>query len=217
MKPSKMRERLIEEADMARLSRVLVELKQDCTLPMALDDFELGEIPREPLDRLSRDAWLYQPAAAARRRQWQPRTGHRPQSCQAGQPGRAGFARRQPPAAARTARDRSPRLSLRPDTRRARRLDRAGLRGSPRRRRHRNLFARFDRRRSSSASAWRWGRTMPAISRSGMAAPTCSPRSPSRSAATRRSRRLKPLLESDAVLEGRAEHQIRSQRPDARR
>jgi DNA polymerase-1 len=49
MKPSKMRDRLIEEADMARLSRVLVELKQDCTLPMALDDFELGEIPREPL------------------------------------------------------------------------------------------------------------------------------------------------------------------------
>jgi DNA polymerase-1 len=49
MKPSKLRDRLIEEADMARLSRVLVELKQDCALPMALDDFKLGEIPKEPL------------------------------------------------------------------------------------------------------------------------------------------------------------------------
>jgi DNA polymerase-1 len=49
MKPGKLRERLIEGAEMARLSRVLVELKQDCDLPMALDDFELGEIPPEPL------------------------------------------------------------------------------------------------------------------------------------------------------------------------
>jgi DNA polymerase-1 len=49
MKPSKLRDRLIEEADMARLSRVLVELKQDCPLPMELDDFKLGEIPKEPL------------------------------------------------------------------------------------------------------------------------------------------------------------------------
>lgn len=49
MKPSKMRERLIEEADMARLSRVLVELKQDCELPIPLDDFELGKIPPGPL------------------------------------------------------------------------------------------------------------------------------------------------------------------------
>ena len=49
MKPSKLRERLIEGAEMARLSRVLVELKQDCPLPMALDEFKLGEIPPEPL------------------------------------------------------------------------------------------------------------------------------------------------------------------------
>lgn len=49
MKPSKMRERLIDEADMARLSRVLVELKQDCVLPLPLEDFALGEIPKEPL------------------------------------------------------------------------------------------------------------------------------------------------------------------------
>ncbi len=49
MKPSKLRERLIEEADMARLSRQLVELKQDCPLPMALEDFRLGAIPPGPL------------------------------------------------------------------------------------------------------------------------------------------------------------------------
>jgi len=49
MKPSKLRERLIEGAEMARLSRVLVELKQDCELPMMLEDFALGEIPRDPL------------------------------------------------------------------------------------------------------------------------------------------------------------------------
>jgi DNA polymerase-1 len=49
MKPSKMRERLIDEADMARLSRQLVELKQDCDLPIPLEDFKLGAIPPEPL------------------------------------------------------------------------------------------------------------------------------------------------------------------------
>ena len=49
MKPSKLRERLIEQADMARLSRVLVELKQDADLPLPLEDFRLGPIPPEPL------------------------------------------------------------------------------------------------------------------------------------------------------------------------
>jgi len=49
MKPSKLRESLIEQADMARLSRVLVELKQDCALPVAMEEFELGAIPPEPL------------------------------------------------------------------------------------------------------------------------------------------------------------------------
>ncbi len=34
MKPSKLRDSLIEQADMARLSRVLVQLKEDCPLPM---------------------------------------------------------------------------------------------------------------------------------------------------------------------------------------
>ncbi|MFM5929903.1 MAG: DNA polymerase I [Novosphingobium sp.] len=49
MKPSKLRESLIEQADMARLSRVLVQLKEDCDLPMPLDDFKLDQIPPDPL------------------------------------------------------------------------------------------------------------------------------------------------------------------------
>jgi DNA polymerase-1 len=49
MKEGKLKERLIEGRDMALLSRVLVELKQDCALPMALDDFKLGAIPPDPL------------------------------------------------------------------------------------------------------------------------------------------------------------------------
>ncbi len=49
MKTSKLRENLIEHADMARLSRVLVELKRDCPLPDALDDLKLGAIPPLPL------------------------------------------------------------------------------------------------------------------------------------------------------------------------
>ncbi len=49
MKKSKMQENLIEHADMARLSRELVQLKEDCELPMPLDAFELNGIPPEPL------------------------------------------------------------------------------------------------------------------------------------------------------------------------
>ena len=49
MKPSKMQESLIEQADMARLSRVLVQLKEDCLLPIAIDDFKLTAIPPDPL------------------------------------------------------------------------------------------------------------------------------------------------------------------------
>ncbi len=49
MKKSKMQERLIEHADMARLSRVLVTLKEDCPLPIALGEMELRDIPEEPL------------------------------------------------------------------------------------------------------------------------------------------------------------------------
>ncbi len=49
MKPGKLRDRLIEGVDMARLSRVLVTLKEDCALPLPLDDFALGAIPPAPL------------------------------------------------------------------------------------------------------------------------------------------------------------------------
>jgi len=49
MKPSKMQQSLIDQAEMARLSRVLVQLKEDCALPIALEDFALQAIPPEPL------------------------------------------------------------------------------------------------------------------------------------------------------------------------
>lgn len=49
MKASKLRESLIEQADMARLSRQLVALKEDCALPIPLEDFTLGPIPPDPL------------------------------------------------------------------------------------------------------------------------------------------------------------------------
>ncbi len=49
MKKSKLKERLLEGREMAELSRVLVELKQDCTLPITLEDLKLQEIPKDPL------------------------------------------------------------------------------------------------------------------------------------------------------------------------
>jgi DNA polymerase-1 len=49
MKAGKLRESLIEQADMARLSRQLVALKEDCPLPIAIEDFRLGAIPPDPL------------------------------------------------------------------------------------------------------------------------------------------------------------------------
>jgi len=49
MKPSKMRDNLIEFAEQARLSRILVELKTDAPLPEPLDDFLLKEVPEPPL------------------------------------------------------------------------------------------------------------------------------------------------------------------------
>jgi DNA polymerase I len=49
MKPSKMRDNLIEFADKARLSKVLVTLKEDCPLPIDIEDMKLGAIPEEPL------------------------------------------------------------------------------------------------------------------------------------------------------------------------
>jgi len=49
MKPSKLRDRLIEGREMAELSRVLVQLKEDCPLPLPLEDFKLDGVPKEPL------------------------------------------------------------------------------------------------------------------------------------------------------------------------
>ena len=49
MKPSKMRDNLIEFAEKARLSKVLVTLKEDCPLPIEIEDMQLGAIPEEPL------------------------------------------------------------------------------------------------------------------------------------------------------------------------
>ena len=49
MKPSKLRDRLIEGREMALLSRELVQLKEDCDLPVALDDMKLDGVPPEPL------------------------------------------------------------------------------------------------------------------------------------------------------------------------
>ncbi|WP_448659490.1 DNA polymerase I [Sphingomonas sp. CJ99] len=49
MKAGKLRDNLIEHADMARLSRELVKLACDVPLPEPLDDFALKGIPPEPL------------------------------------------------------------------------------------------------------------------------------------------------------------------------
>ncbi len=49
MKPSKLRDRLIEGRGDAELSKVLVTLREDCDLPQALEDMVLGPVPPEPL------------------------------------------------------------------------------------------------------------------------------------------------------------------------
>ncbi|GGD85875.1 DNA polymerase I [Tsuneonella deserti] len=49
MKAGKLRERLIEGRAMAELSRTLVQLKEDCELPIPLDDMKLEGVPPEPL------------------------------------------------------------------------------------------------------------------------------------------------------------------------
>ncbi len=49
MKKSKLKERLIEGREAAQLSRVLVTLKEDCDLPVAIEDMALSKIPEEPL------------------------------------------------------------------------------------------------------------------------------------------------------------------------
>src|SRR5205085_3576235 len=49
LKPGKLRERLSEGRELAELSRVLVQLKEDCDLPIPIDDFALKPTPTEPL------------------------------------------------------------------------------------------------------------------------------------------------------------------------
>jgi DNA polymerase-1 len=49
MKPSKLKERLLEGREDAELSKVLVTLKEDCDLPQPLDEMQLGPVPPEPL------------------------------------------------------------------------------------------------------------------------------------------------------------------------
>ncbi len=49
MKPSKLRDNLITYAEQARMSRVLVALKDDAQLPEPLDGLLLSEIPQPPL------------------------------------------------------------------------------------------------------------------------------------------------------------------------
>jgi DNA polymerase-1 len=49
MKPSKLRDRLIEGRGDAELSKVLVTLKEDCDLPQPLEEMVLGPVPPAPL------------------------------------------------------------------------------------------------------------------------------------------------------------------------
>ena len=49
MKPSKLKDRLIESRADAELSKVLVTLKEDCVLPQPLAEMKLGPVPPEPL------------------------------------------------------------------------------------------------------------------------------------------------------------------------
>jgi DNA polymerase I len=49
MKPSKLQERLVAGRTMAELSRVLVQLKEDCALPIPIDEMKLDGVPPEPL------------------------------------------------------------------------------------------------------------------------------------------------------------------------
>ncbi len=49
MKKSKLKERLLEHRSDAELSRVLVTLKEDCELPVPLEEMALKTIPQEPL------------------------------------------------------------------------------------------------------------------------------------------------------------------------
>ena len=121
MKPGKLRDSLIEQADMARLSRVLVQLKEDCPLPIAARRFRAGRDPARSARRLPRKARLHQPAQAAGRRARQPGTATQLNPAKPVNAGGGPARRRSAPAAARYAGDRPLRLRMRADARSARR------------------------------------------------------------------------------------------------
>ncbi len=104
MKASKLRDNLIEHADMARLSRVLVELKRDCALPDALGDLKLGAIPPEPLKLFTRRTWFPLAVGEARPRHNARRAADLPASWR--RPGRGISRRTVDPGAAADAADR---------------------------------------------------------------------------------------------------------------
>ena len=186
MKPSKMRDNLIEHADKARLSRKLVELICDSPLPEPLDALAMKGIPEEPLreflDHHGFRSLLARLGVAGAGRRAPPRAG--------ADPGRG-------PARAE---DRP--LALRDGDRRggARPLDRRGERAtasSPSTPRPTGATAS---RPSWSGSASPPTATRPATSRSSMAATTCSPSGPSSCPSALVLAKLKPLLEDPAIL-----------------
>ena len=75
MKPSKMRDNLIEHADKARLSRELVELICDAPLPDPLDDAGAEGHSRGAAARIPRASRVQNPARAAGRARRQPARG----------------------------------------------------------------------------------------------------------------------------------------------
>ncbi len=176
MKPSKMRDSLIEQADMARLSKILVTLKDDCPLPNELDDFLLKDIPPEPLaaflgkhgfTSLLRKLGASGPADVAPAPSGATADAPRSDNAIAPQP------------LAMSAIDLDDYVCVQDiDTlhswiARARAWE--WSRSIPRR------IRSIRCRRPWSGSVWRSPRARPAISRSAMAATTCSPRSRSRS------------------------------------
>ena len=162
MKPSKMRDNLIEHADKARLSRELVELICDSPLPEPLDALAMKGIPEEPL------------------REFLEHHGFRTLLARLGAQAQAAARRRRPrrPTQARgPARAEDRPLALR-DGDRPRRRSTAG---SPRPTRTASSRS-TPRPTGATASPPSWSgsasppsATRPATSRSSMAATTCSP------------------------------------------
>jgi len=68
MKPGKLRDSLIEQADMARLSRRLVQLEEDCDLPIPLEGLRADRDLARTAGGVPDRAWLYQPTAQTGRR-----------------------------------------------------------------------------------------------------------------------------------------------------